>query len=257
MVDDPLTGYTQGSYPSELIHRPWALPRGMMEITALGYFNLTQNSIGKPTFLAPAVYYGVDDLISVGVTHSLGLCLRGCTNLNRYNDVAAEAVFLLSGPKSPTQFALVGGLDFSNFNPLIAGLHYGLDGRLVLGPLALTFKPRVYVGIINRNSGIAFAGQFSGLSYGMERVDVPVQLQLQIFSHLALFAQSGFAAPIESGPVGFPGLFNAYVVPLGAGLLISVTNRFDLGVMAAYNDFGGKYHNTDARVGSAWISVRL
>jgi hypothetical protein len=74
---------------------------------------------------------------------------------------------------------------------------------------------------------------------------------------LALFAQSGFAAPIESGPVGFPGLFNAYVVPLGAGLLISVTNRFDLGVMAAYNDFGGKYHNTDARVGSAWISVRL
>ncbi len=257
MVDDPLTGYTMGSYPSELIHRPWALSRGMIEITALGYMNLTQNSIGKPAFLAPAVYYGVDDLISVGVTHSLGLCLRGCTYpLHRYNDVAAEAVFLLSGPKSPTQFALVGGLDFSNFNPLMAGLHYGLDGRLVLGPLALTFKPRVYVGIINRNSTIAFAGQFSGLSYGMERVDVPVQLQVQIFSHLALFAQSGFAAPIESGPIGFPGFFNAYVVPLGGGLLISV-NRFDLGLMAAFNDFGGKTHGTDNRVGSAWISVRL
>jgi hypothetical protein len=259
MVDDPLTGYTKGSYPSELIHRPWALPRGMMEITALGYFNLTQNSIGKPTFLAPAVYYGVDDLISVGVAHSLGLCLRGCVNFNRYNDVAAEATFLLSGPKSPTQFALVGGLDFSNFNPVMAGLHYGLDGRLVLGPLALTFKPRIYVGIVNRNSTIVLAGQFSGLSYGKERVDVPVQLQLQIFSHLALFAQSGFAAPIESGPSSLtaPGFFKAYVVPLGGGLLISVTNRFDLGLMAAFNNFGGKNHTTDARVASFWISVRL
>ncbi len=257
MVDDPLTGYTTGSYPSELIHRPWALPRGMIEITALGYFNLTQNSIGKPSFLAPAAYYGVDDLISVGVTHSLGFCLRGCGNLNRYSDVAAEAVFLLSGPKSPTQFALVGGLNFSNFNPLMAGLYYGLDGRLVLGPLALTFKPRVYVGIVNRNSTITLAGQFSGFNYGTERVDVPVQLQVQIFSHLALFAQSGFAAPIESGPAGFPGFFNAYWVPLGGGLLISVTNRFDLGLMAAFNNLGGKNHSTDARVGSVWISVRL
>ena len=261
MVDDPLTGYTKGNYPSELIQRPWALPRGMIEITALGYMNLTQNFIAKPSFLAPAAYYGVDDLISVGVTHSLGLCLRGCGNLNRYNDVAAEAVFLLSGPKSPTQFALVGGLDFSNFNPMMAGLHYGLNGRLVLGPLALTFKPRFYVGIINRNSSIAFAGQFSGLSYGTERVEVPVQLQVQIFSHLALFAQSGFAAPIESGPSFFgfaaPGFFNAYVIPVGGGLLISVTNQFDLGLMAAFNNLGGKNHSTDARVGSVWISVRL
>jgi len=258
MVDDPLTGYTKGSYPSELIQRPWALPRGMIEITALGYFNLTQNFIGKPIFLAPAVYYGVDDLISVGVTHSLGFCFRQCQNpFNLYNDVAAEAVFLLSGPKSPTQFALVGGLDFSNFNPLVAGLHYGLDGRLVLGPLALTFKPRFYLGIINRNSTITLAGQFSGFNYGKERVDVPVQLQVQIFSHLALFAQSGFAAPIESGPAGFPGFFNAYWVPLGGGLLISVTNRFDLGLMAAFNNLGGKNHSTDARVGSVWISVRL
>ncbi len=89
MVDDPLTGYTKGSYPSELIQRPWALPRGMIEITALGYMNLMQNFIAKPSFLAPAAYYGVDDLISVGVTHSVGLCLRGCGSLNRYNDVAA------------------------------------------------------------------------------------------------------------------------------------------------------------------------
>src|SRR5260370_2851149 len=185
----------------------------MIEITALGSFKLAEDGVGKPSFLAPAAYYGVDDLISVGVTHSLGFCLRGCGNLNRYSDVAAEAVFLLSGPKSPTQFALVGGLNFSNFNPLMAGLYYGLDGRLVLGPLALTFKPRVYVGIINRNSGIAFAGQFSGFSYGTERVDVPVQLQVQIFSHLALFAPSGFAAPIESGPIPlFGGFFEAYVV---------------------------------------------
>lgn len=257
MVDDPLTGYTKSSYPSELIHRPWALPRGMIEITALGYMNLRQNFIGKPSFLAPAAYYGVDDLISVGVTHSLGFCLRECTSLHFYNDVAAEAFFLLSPPKSPTQFALVGGLDFSNFNPLMAGLHYGLNGRLVLGPLALTFKPRFYVGIINRNSSIVFAGQFSGFSYGTERVDVPVQLQLQIFSHLALFAQSGFAAPIESGPPGFGGFFDAYVVPLGGGLLISVTNQFDLGVMAAFNSFVGKNRDTGARVGSAWISVRL
>jgi hypothetical protein len=219
--------------------------------------NLTQNFVGKPIFLAPSVYYGVDDLLSVGITHSLGFCLRGCGIFNLYNDVAAEAVFQLNGPRTRTQFAMVGGVDVSNFNPLLAGLHYGVNGRLVLGPLALSFKPRFYIGLTNRNATIVVAGQFSGLTYGKERVDVPIQLQLQIFSHLALFAQSGFAAPIEGAGIPNTGFFDQYVIPLGGGLLISVTNRFDIGLMAAFNNFWGKNRDTSARVGSAWIALRL
>jgi len=262
-VEDAYTGYTKSNYPSELIYRPWTLSKGMIEVSALGYMNLSKDEVGKPFFFAPSVYYGIDDLLSVGVTHSLGLCFNGCSNppFSLYNDIAAEALFLLGGPKSHTQFALVGGIDFSSFSPVMAGVHYGLDGRLVLGPLALTFKPRFYIGIINRNATIAVAGLLSGLTYGKERVDIPVQLQVQIFSPLALFVQSGFAAPLESGPAIYgataPGFLDAYVVPLGGGLLISVTNRLDIGAMAAFQNFAGKNHNKDARVGSAWFSVRL
>ena len=261
-VEDALTGYTKSNYPGELIYRPWSLSKGMIEISPLGYVNLSKGEVGKSYFIAPSVYYGIDDLLSVGLTHSLGLCIGGSNYCpNTYNDIAAEAVFLLGGPKSHTQFALVGGIDFSNFNPVMAGVHYGLNGRVVLGPLALTFKPRFYVGIINRDGTIAVAGPLSGLTYGKERIDVPVQLQLQVFSPLALFIQSGFAAPLESGPAIYgttaPGFMDAYVIPLGGGLLISLTNRLDIGVMAAFQNFAGKNHTKDARVGSAWFNIRL
>src|SRR5215813_2263543 len=257
-VEDALTGYTKSNYPTELIYRPWALSKGMIEITALGYMNLSKGEVGKPYLIAPSVYYGIDDLLSVGLTHSLGVCIGGSDYCpNTYNDIAAEALFLLGGPKAHTQFALVGGIDVSSFNPVMAGLHYGANGRVVVGPLALTFKPRFYVGIINRDATIAVAGLLSGLTYGKERVDIPVQLQVQVFSPVALFVQSGFAAPLEGTKLPNTGFTDQYVVPLGVGLSVSVSNRIDIGVTAAFPNFAGKHHTTDARVGSAWVNIRL
>src|SRR5262249_9175544 len=114
-----------------------------------------------------------------------------------------------------------------------------------------------YVGIINRDATIAVAGPFSGLTYGKERIDVPVQLQLQVFSPLALFVQSGIAGPLESTTAPNSGFSDQYVVPLGGGLSISITNRVDAGVMAAFPNFAGKHHTRDARIGSIWVNIRL
>ena len=42
--------------------------------------NMSADAVGKPFSIAPDIYYGVSDKLSVGLTHDTGLCLAGEEN---------------------------------------------------------------------------------------------------------------------------------------------------------------------------------
>src|SRR5215213_5512264 len=75
--------YTKHDWPLEVTKRPIVLARSMFEARGDTMFiNLSDGAAGEPVSLAPDLYYGVTNHLTVGINHERGFCLTsdGCAS---------------------------------------------------------------------------------------------------------------------------------------------------------------------------------
>jgi hypothetical protein len=147
------------------------LPKGKVGIAGSTLnINLSKSLVGKPISLAPSVYYGVSDKLTVGLSHDggttpmspsfgaagAGICVTGTSKgcISAYNTSGIDALFALASG----QFSVAahGGLDILNIKDppgFFLDVRAGVLGAYNAGKLTVTFDPRVDVGVTKRDVG--------------------------------------------------------------------------------------------------------
>lgn len=250
---------------------PLTLGAGKIEIGGETVtINLSADAVGKPISLAPAIYYGVNDKLTVGVTHDAGstmwsprpafrtitivnpldptmtltgvggagICLTGEDNgCNKvYDNVGLDALFSLAMGKFSV--AAHGGLDVFSFDPFTLSLRAGVLGRYEIAPkIAVSFDPRISIGLTERD-------------FNKETIDVPAWLWFMASPKLAAYVSSGIAGPLD-------GFGDAFSIPLGVGANFNVNEKLSAGLDFQFLNIAGKNSTADARAIGIRVGYKL
>ncbi len=208
-------------------------------------FSLSADAIGEPTSLAPSVWYGVDDKITVGLTHDGGttpwsprpairtfssvdlmgnavtvaagggICLTGedggCGGA--YDNVGFDALYALKQGK--LTLAAHPGLDIGSFDPFRLALRIGALGRYIVDDkISIVFDPRLQFGFTDRDAG------------NKEAIDLPVWGWYAIDAKISAYVHTGISG-------AFDGFGDSYSIPLQFGGNYVVNEKLTAGL-----DFG-------------------
>jgi hypothetical protein len=238
--------YGSGNWPSELVERPLTLAEDLTQFDIPVNFNLTDGSLWKPVTMPVRLSYGVTSDVTFAVTHQTGFCLSGPANgcAKVYNDVGAETLISIF-PFGAFQAALAFGAELLSISePFVATAVVGFNARLGVGPIALRLDPRLRIGLNERDT-----------IGNREFLSVPVTLQLQATSNVALVAGLAMSGPLDPAAGSFS---SSYIVPMNVGLAYT-TGDFDLGASFILVDLRGNVlpGATGARAGQFFGSLRF
>lgn len=255
------------TWPQALTQRPLTLKRNMVEVTVPVGINMSKDLAGKPTTVAPSLYYGLTDRWMVGVRHFSGLCLtgadEGCPNV--YEDVSVDTLI---------SFIRAGGIDLAiggavNAAPLQNPTTWSGEARLVAraygGPLALTIAPTVNFGFNKRDTANKVAPYVLNLSsYNIltpfsiagnrELLTIPASLQLQLGSYFAVAASGALQGPLGP-PTGTFG--DLYTIPIGFAAVVTPIRWLDVGADFVFPNLAGKGHTSDTRSLGFFVAFRI
>ena len=206
------------------------MPGGKILINAIVEANLGKSAVGEPFSIAPDIWYGASDKLTLGLVHSgrgqtgfltgagRGLCFGDkegvcATGLGKiYTSVGAEARIGLTEGGFP--FALAIGAVAEAFKPeLVVSGKLGLIGRWQSNRVALELAPTVFAGITQR--------KVLDVSINEDVFSLPVTLFLKLSPAFAIALQSGISLTIEKAA-------DTYVVPAAAGLAWWVSPKFSI-----------------------------
>jgi hypothetical protein len=206
-------------------------PGGLFTARLLLLINASKDSFGKPTSLAPDLFYSVSDTVQIGLLHTgpmgwqsrpgFGLCLTGTSNRcpKVYNNVGFDFMYgLLFGD---FHLSLHSSL-FLPFVPEPTGVMWtiGLTGKFhFTDVVALYFDPKVGVILSHRE-------------LYKEQLFIPVELQFQVGAAVSLKVLSGVSGRLSA-------LGDTYEVPLGLGLVGNVSRHIDLGLRFSFDNLLG------------------
>jgi hypothetical protein len=212
------------TWPRRLIWRPLVLDCGMIEARLA-------TTVGDEVAIAPALAFGVNRRLTVGVSHpDRGLC-PGCDRA--YDDVAVDARFHLRGAERELELAGRFGMAARRLSPATVALELGAIARLRVRDLAMVMTPSLSIGMTRRDLE------------NRERFTIPVTLQWQATGWLAFELGGGLAGPVE-------GLSDALEVPAHAAVIVSPRHDLDLGFSGDLPDA----FTTDAAEATAWLAWR-
>lgn len=230
--------------------------------------NMSAGAVGKPVSLAPSVWYGISDKLSVGLTHDggttglsprpgirvttieigtvidtevsgVGICITGTGDGNcakPYDNVGAD--FLIGVASGKLGFAAHVGVDILSIDQMTLGARVGGLGRYALASkLALVFDPRVQIGITDRD--------FNG-----DALDVPLWVWFEPSPTLGVYLHTGIAGPLD-------GFGDAFSVPIGVGASIRAGAKLTLGADFHFPNLLGKGSSSDGRVVGVRLAVAL
>ena len=219
---------------------------------------LFPDNAGKPISLAPSVWYGVNEKLTIGVTHDggatmwtprpalrftvidiggiqvpaaagAGICVTGedggCPKV--YDNVGLDALFGLKNEK----FSLAAhpGLDVFSFDPLVLQLRLGVLGRYAVNDkINLVFDPRIAIGLTERD-------------FNKERIDIPVWFWFQANPQLGVYAHTGINGSLD-------GFGDTYAVPLQLGGNFAVNQQLTVGADFSFVNLLGNGGGTDAKM---------
>lgn len=229
------------------------LRQGGFSIDGDVVIGLSSGSAGEPIQIVPNFYYGVSDVLSVGLAHNPGaeifqtgspvtggLCLTGESGgcFNFYNNLSLDALFSFMR-NAGMDIAFHGGLDFISLtDPTALSLRVGVKGKMLAGPLIIVFDPSVNIGLTERD----FFGDF---------LTIPVRLGFMVTPQLNLGLSAGIIGP-------FDGFGDAYSVPVGVGGVFSLNNQFDLRAQFTLDRLiAGTAGGADARTLSVGAAYRM
>ncbi|MBL0214243.1 MAG: hypothetical protein IPQ07_10175 [Myxococcales bacterium] len=219
--------YTKETWPLAAVERPINIAKGMIEIRADVFVNLSKDAVAKPFAIAPDIYYGVSDKLMVGLTHNTGLCLSGtdggCGKV--YNDVGFEGVFSLKRD-AKMDLAAAGGLELASLDPMLARLNVGVRFKYRAGKIGIYVDPNLGLGLNKRDSD-----PVTGLGGNKEALSLPVKVGFQATPKLMVHVRTGIAGlgigPNAGAPLSHFG--DLFVIPVGVGALFAVSNKIDVG----------------------------
>lgn len=220
--------------------------------------NLTTDLVAKPVSIAPSIYYGVSDKLTVGLTHDngttrwtprpairsffvsaggitiaaaggSGICVTGDENgcADVYNNFGADVLYSIKDE----QFSLAGhgGFDVNSIDPFALAVRVGVLGRYAVTPeFSIVFDPRLSFGITERDAG------------NKETIDVPVWAWYQINAQLGAYVNLGINGPLD-------GFGDAYGIPLGIGATYAVNEQLSAGLDFSFLNLLGEGGGGDAR----------
>lgn len=217
-------------------------------------FNLSDGAEGEPITIAPSIWYGVSDKITIGLTHDLGsttwsprplaapgICVTGTDGgcVEVYENLGLSGLVSLAQGKFSAAAHI--GADVGKFDPFILSARVGLLGHYAAHEkFSIVFDPRVTFGITERD-----APSTAGLN-NKERFDVPVYGWINVAPQFGAYVHIGFNAP-------FDGLDEAYRIPVGAGFTYKVNQQFSAGADFHFLNLIGKDGDEKLRV----LGVRL
>jgi hypothetical protein len=172
------------------------LPGGKLFLDAFVEVSLSKDMAFKPVSLAPDIWYGVSDDLTLGLVHSArgatglwgssgdGLCFtgksRGCSKV--YNNLGANARYHLFR-KGGIALAADGGLYAMSLDPFMLSLKLGGLLRFGFGAFSIEFDPNIFIGITKRSDG------------NKEELTIPVTFMYALPMRLGIGAQLGAWIP--------------------------------------------------------------
>jgi len=229
--------YIAADWPIRFVDRPLVLGPSMFELRGETLrLNLSKDAVGDPISLAPDLYFGIDERITIGIFHDVGICISGDGCGQTYNDFGVEGLYSLLYEGAVTMAVRLGAT-FNPLDPFVGGLHVGMPLRVSGGDLAVLFDPRLYIGIFERDLRKEF-------------LDVPVQLQYQLTDQNALLVTSGVRGPLD-------GFGNSVQVPVGVGAVIALSRRVDVGGEFLFTNLAGRDGGVAGRLLLLRLAIRI
>jgi hypothetical protein len=242
----PVSGQPMGKVA---VRRGVQGPGGLFTARVLLLVNASKDSFGKPTSLAPDLFYSVSDTVQIGLLHTgpmgwqstprSGLCLTGTSDgcPKVYNNVGFDFMYgLLFGD---FHLSLHSSL-FLLFVPEPTGVMWtiGLTGKFHFSNVvALFFDPQVGVMLAHRD-------------VYKEQLFIPLELQFQTTAALSVKVLSGVSGQLSA-------LGDTYQVPLGLGLVGNVNSNVDLGLRFSFDNLLGHVATGTSRADTRSIGLLL
>ncbi len=214
------------------------LPGGAFLIDAIVEANLAKSAVGKPISVAPDLWFGASDKLTLGLVHSgrgatgfltsvvNGLCFNGggstgvcASGLGKiYTSVGAEARIGLA--EGDFALALPFGIYASAWDPkVVLSAKVGLLARLRAGSVGIELAPSLFAGLTQRTASV----NGMTVSTNEDRLALPVTFFFSLSQAFAITAQSGVTLVVEHAK-------DTYQVPVALGLAWWATPRFSLDI---------------------------
>ena len=224
----PVSGQPMGKVA---VRRGVQGPGGLFTARVLLLVNASKDSFGKPTSLAPDLFYSVSDTVQIGLLHTgpmgwqsrpgFGLCLTGTANgcPKVYDNVGFDFMYgLLYGDFHLSLHSSLFLLPISD--PTGVMWTIGLTGKFHFSNVvALFFDPQVGVMLAHRDRY-------------KEQLFIPLELQFQTTAAVSVKVLSGVSGQLSA-------LGDTYQVPLGLGLVGNVSSHVDLGLRFSFDNLLG------------------
>jgi hypothetical protein len=207
--------------------------------------NLSADDVAAPISVAPSLWYGATDKLTVGLTHDFGttpwtprpvfrglsrtvlgmetgylagtgICLTGTDNgcPRPYDNLGVDVLHSLKVGRLAV--ASHPGIDVGSFDPFFLDVRIGILGTLMVTPkLALVFDPRLQIGLTSRDEG------------NTEAIDLPVWVWYEINNKVSAYLHSGLRGT-------FDGFGDNYAIPVGIGASYKVNYKLTAGLDFAF-----------------------
>ena len=243
------------------------LPGGKFMLNLVVEANMAKSAAGKPVSVAPDLWIGLADRLTVGIYHSgraatgflsgfgTGLCFRGggmgggtggASNPCKlglgdvYTFVGGEMRIGLTEGGFATAFVLGGNARFLESEKLFAG-KAGFVARIHGRRVAVEIAPVVFLGLNKRE-------EVMGLSLNPDLIFVPLTIYLRFAPRFSLALQGGLSSTLKK-------IGDNYEIPAAAGLSFWVTKHlsfdaaFGLAAVADKNDMTKAFDQRSVTVG--------
>jgi opacity protein-like surface antigen len=228
------------------------LPGGRFFVQGFAEINLSTDAAFEPFSIAPDLWYGVNDQITVGLVHSgrastglygpvgNGLCLTGeeggCPDV--YGNIGIDGRYHFYRGSGMTLSA-EGGLFAGPFDPFTAALKLGVVGRWQAGAIAIDLAPNLFVGLSEREPE-----EGADVTIGTnnkEILNLPITALYMLSSQIGLALQLGAVIPMqETGDLYTVG------ISLGGQYMLSDRMMIDAAFSLPMLVKGDAYEGVDA-----------
>ena len=174
------------------------LPAKRWMVNALLEVNLSKDSAFEPVSIAPDVWYGVNDKLTLGVTHSgygtagffggvgNGICFTGESNgcAEVYQNLGLTGRYSLL--RGDLAVALQGGAYIRTFDPFLLSMQAGALARWTSDRFSLLAQPMFTFGVTERDLG------------NKEILSIPVGVNIAATEKVSLGLQTGVVLPLQN-----------------------------------------------------------
>jgi hypothetical protein len=230
--------------PDDIVGRDVVLAREAGEAAATIELNFSRRRVYDPVSVAPDLWFGVTDRITVGLIHSSratgvidagnGLCSTGSAHgcPAAYDNIGLDGRYALRRG----WLAIAGRVRLvaSSFDPFKPSVRPGALIRLHRGRFGVIADPQLQLGLARRDEG------------NRDWLRIPLWAAIQPVRGLAVALRTGIDGELAT-------FADTYAVPIGFDLTLRVTRRVELSVFFGFPTLLGPQNQFTRRV--VWLGV--